>query len=405
MAMDFSSGSNGSVSAERNPSMTDPTAPTQARVLTGETPAEAAARIAAHSIGAPNLTKELAQLLAASISQNKINASLAQSALAAQKAEGTPITQARVIAPIPEGASPAPATPTNAELASLAAIMAGTQQVRKPLPRFRDELATLNYARAPSPTLAESLADVKPEAPAADAATAGDAQAAPVKTSFPPAPYVAQPAQLEAHHDDEPMPIPSTWRQKAQDDEDRPFARQLGAAAMGLAAGLVVVVPAVLWLVGWIGPQGVRFDSAAFSPRASERTPMKVRPIEPPTESATFYGNDAPTLPAADPGAVTTASMARANPIDPTQAIEQVLVMARQKIDGGDVAAAREMLASEDTASPAIAFALAETFDPNMLAAWGSRGVAADVQRARALYTRALDMGYGRAMARLDALQ
>ena len=51
------------------------------------------------------------------------------------------------------------------------------------------------------------------------------------------------------------------------------------------------------------------------------------------------------------------------------------------------------------------AFALAETYDPNMLAAWGARGWAADVGQARALYRKALAGGISRAQSRLDALK
>jgi formylglycine-generating enzyme required for sulfatase activity/serine/threonine protein kinase len=86
--------------------------------------------------------------------------------------------------------------------------------------------------------------------------------------------------------------------------------------------------------------------------------------------------------------------------------IEQVLAQAMQKIDRGDVIGARQVLvAADDANGPQIAFALAETYDPNMLAAWGARGVAADVAKARALYRKALQGGVARAQARLDALK
>jgi TPR repeat protein len=52
-----------------------------------------------------------------------------------------------------------------------------------------------------------------------------------------------------------------------------------------------------------------------------------------------------------------------------------------------------------------VLFALAETYDPNMLAAWGTRGVTADVARARALYQKALGLGVASAQNRLDALK
>lgn len=433
MATDLSSGENGSASADRNSiieahggiiptveplSATAPSpmglgqpaaaalpeaAPvvSQPIVVTPETQAkaEAAARIAAQSLGAPNLTKELAQLLAASFAQSQ----MLPDGLPAGE---SPATTKAIVLPQQPAAVPASGTPTNAELASLSAIMAGTQTVRKPLPRFRDELATLNYTRAP--VQAEQSAAPSAAQPILVPGQQASRFAAPAAQPAPAAsPYPSQAvASFEPHHDDEPMPIPSTWREKSRHDEDRPFMRQLGAALMGLAAGLLVIVPAVLWLTGVIGPQGKRGDVVAS--RASERPVAKVRPIEPPLDSATFYSSDTPGSVAADPGPVTTASMARVAspvPVDPSQQIEQVLVLARQKIDGGDVTGARDLLSGEDMGQAAIAFALAETFDPNMLAAWGSRGVSADVQRARALYGRALDLGFGRALARLDALR
>ena len=50
---------------------------------------------------------------------------------------------------------------------------------------------------------------------------------------------------------------------------------------------------------------------------------------------------------------------------------------------------AKLLAANEGLASGALVFALAETYDPNMLAAWGVRGVTADVMKAKALYFKA----------------
>ena len=70
------------------------------------------------------------------------------------------------------------------------------------------------------------------------------------------------------------------------------------------------------------------------------------------------------------------------------------------------MAGAREMLAAaEDGSQPLVAFALAETYDPNMLAAWGTRGVIGDIVRARTLYRKALNLGVASAYARLEALK
>jgi TPR repeat protein len=63
------------------------------------------------------------------------------------------------------------------------------------------------------------------------------------------------------------------------------------------------------------------------------------------------------------------------------------------------------LTASESVGPGPIVFALAETYDPNMLAAWGTRGVTSDVAKARALYRKAVELGVNRAQARLDALK
>ena len=84
------------------------------------------------------------------------------------------------------------------------------------------------------------------------------------------------PAAPEVLPDDEPMPIPSTWRQPASHDEDRWYSQQLGATLMGLFAGLAIVVPAVLWLSGWIGPLKTKTGTTGPTTTAS----MDVRPIE-----------------------------------------------------------------------------------------------------------------------------
>src|SRR5262249_62403299 len=86
--------------------------------------------------------------------------------------------------------------------------------------------------------------------------------------------------------------------------------------------------------------------------------------------------------------------------------VDDRLAEAKQRIDSGDVSGARDILsAAEGNAPGPISFALAETYDPNMLAAWGTRGAIADVARAKALYHKSLALGMVRAQARLEALQ
>jgi hypothetical protein len=312
---------------------------------------------------AANLTQELAQLLAASIAQGQAGRRVG--------------------------------APTGAELASLAALVSASQAQRSVAPGFKDGLSSLNYTPPPQPAIPTM-----------------------------PTPSV----QLTEQHDDEPMPIPSTWRQPTVNDDDRWYRQQLGAAALGLVAGLMVVVPAVLWLSGWLGGPQARatpsrpaltiFDTVETVKASPDVKAAKVQvvPAEK-TEVASQYvaATLEPKLaPIGPPPAVETPppvtvppAMVRAEPPPPPRPrIEDLLAQAERLIENGDVLSARGMLtASEGIAPGPITFALAETYDPNMLAAWGTRGISADVMKARSLYVRARDLGIARAQMRLDQLK
>lgn len=290
---------------------------------------------------AENLTQELAQLLAATIAQGK--------------------TGSRA------------GTPTGSELASLAALIANTQKQRPIAPSFRDGLSSLSYS-APQP------------APA--------------------------PVQMAEHHpDDEPMPIPSTWREPTPAKEDRWLRQQVSAAVLGLAAGLIVVVPAVLWLSGWFGgPQRASAATRAAPAEIAEVRPVRVqiRPVEKAEVAAQYVAATLEPRPmnvvaaVAEPPPSAQAAMLP----DPGPSADDLLVHAERRIESGDVVGARELLAAnEGLASGALVFALAETYDPNMLAAWGVRGVTADVMKAKALYFKARDLGIVRAQMRLEQLR
>lgn len=296
-----------------------------------------------------NLTQELAELLAATIAQGKTG----------QRA----------------------GTPTGSELASLAALVSASQNQRAMAPAFKDGLSSLSYTPV---------------------------QRAPV-----------QPVQLtEHHHDDEPMPIPSTWRQPVAQDDDRWYRQQIGAAALGLIAGLMVVVPAVLWLSGWLGGPQTRASSARQVAsvermpeiKAAEVRPVRVqvRPIEQ-TEPTQYVAATVEPRPVP----VTAPAVVEHVPPPPVRVVEppapgpeEILAQAVRRIETGDILGAREVLAASDSpTSGPVTFALAETYDPNMLAAWGARGVSADVVKARSLYFKARDLGVARAQMRLDQLK
>jgi hypothetical protein len=298
-----------------------------------------------------NLTQELAQLLAASIAQGQTG----------QRA----------------------GTPTGAELASLAALVSASQNQRALAPSFKDGLSSLSYSppqRAPE----------------------------------------GHGVQFTEHHDDEPMPIPSTWRQPTVNNDDRWYRQQVGAAVLGLAAGLMVVVPSVLWLSGWLGGPQTR-ASTARQPATEQTTGqiktadvkpvrVQVRPVERTEVTAQYVAatvEPRPIMIETPPPVVEHVPAPPPQVEPPRPRAEELVAQAERRIAGGDIAGAREVLASSEApaASGPITFALAETYDPNMLAAWGTRGVAADVTKARSLYFKARDLGMVRAQIRLDQLK
>ena len=148
--------------------------------------------------------------------------------------------------------------PTNAELTSLANLVSAAAARRTIPPAFKDGLSTLSYTQ-PRPALA-------------------------------PQPGAAPP--LELGHDDEPMPIPSTWRQPLAQDDDRWFRQQMCAAVLGLIAGLMIVVPAVLCISGFFSPQksetaaGRAVPAAADARTAPEAKFADVKTPPPPQETS-----------------------------------------------------------------------------------------------------------------------
>jgi hypothetical protein len=215
------------------------------------------------------------------------------------------------------------------------------------------------------------------------------------------------------------MPIPSTWRQPTVNNDERWYRQQVGAAVLGLVAGLMVVVPAVLWLSGWLGGPQTRASTARQQPAAEQIAPevktaevkpvrVQVRPVERSEVTAQYVAatvEPRPIMIETPPVAEQVpAPLPQAEP--PRPRAEELVAQAERRIASGDIAGAREVLASNDAAaSGPITFALAETYDPNMLAAWGTRGVSADVTKARSLYFRARDLGVVRAQVRLDQLK
>src|SRR5258705_9904973 len=111
--------------------------------------------------------------------------------------------------------------PTNEELINLSNLVSAAAAQRTFAPAFKDGLSSLSYGQAPP---------------------------------LPRQQHAAAASSLEFGHDEQ-MPIPSTWRQPVPYDDDHWFRHQMGAAVLGLIAGLMIVVPAVLLLSGFFGQQ------------------------------------------------------------------------------------------------------------------------------------------------------
>jgi len=115
----------------------------------------------------------------------------------------------------------------------------------------------------------------------------------------------------------------------------------------------------------------------------------------------------APLPPAPAPAPTTAASPPRAATISlPAAEVAELIRRARGHIELGDIAGARLLLERAASGNePSALMALAETYDPTMLAKWGARGLRADPNKARALYLKAAERGIAEAKARILALR
>jgi hypothetical protein len=85
--------------------------------------------------------------------------------------------------------------------------------------------------------------------------------------------------------------------------------------------------------------------------------------------------------------------------------VASYMALARSKIQQGDIAAARRLLErASDSDKAEVWFALAETYDPKMLAQWGVLGVKPDREKAKTLYGKAKALGDQGARERLLAI-
>jgi hypothetical protein len=174
---------------------------------------------------------------------------------------------------------------------------------------------------------------------------------------------------------------------------------QLAMALLGFIGGLVLVVPLVLWVV----PK----HASIFPGATAAQPPVVAAQIVTTEPIATPSLVSAPTIAVRDdsPSAEDSgtgrdahgqASTGNASPVE----------TARGLIRSGDILGARRILGRPELGQSGQAlFMLAETYDPNVLAALGAMDVHAETSMARRYYEAALSQGVAAASPRLEALQ
>lgn len=184
------------------------------------------------------------------------------------------------------------------------------------------------------------------------------------------------------------LPLPSGWYATVPPPAPSRLRPETRAAVFGLGAGLLLLVPAALWSQMSQPPVQPDTIDLAGSLVAGPKEPAR----DGTTTTTPVEVISVRALASTDPAAIVTA--------DPTVEAAQLLIRS------GDVIGARTTLSTAAAArNPAALFVMAETYDPNMLAAWGARGVGADAERARALYAAALALGHDKAAGRIQSLR
>ena len=171
---------------------------------------------------------------------------------------------------------------------------------------------------------------------------------------------------------------------------------QVAMALLGFVGGMAIVLPGVLWLA----PHSRHAGNGSMALHA----PAIVADIVQERTSAAPALISAPTLTERETRTAAPAAVEPAIAATPEQS--RMIETARGLIRSGDVQAARDVLVrSELAASGEAAFMLAETYDPNVLAALGVTGVRAEAETARRHYEAALAKGVAAAAHRLEALE
>lgn len=227
--------------------------------------------------------------------------------------------------------------------------------------------------------LVEDFARILRETAAVAAATrpGGPSEDAPGRTTQFPLPQILQPRPIAPRENKQPA---RSWLITL------PLAAWDLVASAPLTTAMAIIGAVVITLV-WQGETA--------KPAASARTPAETRRQEArASDGARMSIQAVRTVPF-------EGSVAR-DSRDPAAAV----AAAERLLATGQVLAAREVLGAAAVAGDTAArFALAETFDPNVLASRDLRGATADPVTAKLLYEQARSAGEPRAAQRLRALR
>jgi hypothetical protein len=173
-----------------------------------------------------------------------------------------------------------------------------------------------------------------------------------------------------------------------------------------LAAAPVAPAPEPAPVVASIAPAPEPAPAVTFVP-----TITAVEPPKPPVIAETAPAPTPPPVAEAPPVAAAPAPIASLAPAAPAPVMAPAttgneIAEGKERFRGGDITGGRNVLARAAASGNAEAImALAETYDPNMLAAWGIMAAAPDVTTARRLYAKARDSGLEIAGTRLKGLE
>jgi hypothetical protein len=268
--------------------------------------------------------------------------------------------------------------PQNTKMAETRSMSVTQMQPAQLVETTADTVEEANARAAADKLLAESL---NRQATQISQATAQANQALPANQTTPANPQaVAAPPAMAAQ--------PSTT----------PYADAANAEATSPAAAAVQNVADN----ATPDPQstGSTQPAAATQPAAGTQVAM----LQPKAE-ANVQKTDIPAPPPVETPKVQAAPQSPAPVTMSADEIRRLLARATNMVQQGDIASARLVLDRLARYGDArAAFALAETFDPRMLAQWNVRGIKPDPTRAKTYYSQAAKAGIGEARDRLTEL-